>query len=262
MADQISLLHQPISTRCSCPTSRLDCHLHSTFQYPPSVKIMKIPGLAFLVVGLSTSLLSAQVVIDDFNQSGVTLSQVLVGTATQTVADAGILGGARDDSLSVVPVDSGNEFIGFLGFANGNLTLSQGAEDEVAGALVYDNLNGVDLTASGTNTQFLVDFFSSDAPTTLSNILSISVTSGSNTATSFIDVPSASNLGDSTIDFANFAGVDFTSVDSIALEFDFASSPGRDFAINTFSVASAVPEPSSAVVCCLVAAGMLVRRRR
>ncbi len=223
---------------------------------------MKISGLTFLLIGFTTPLLQAQIVIDDFNQPVPTLTQLYVGTSTQTITDAGILGGTRDDSLSVVPVDSGNEFIGFLGFGSGNLTLSQGSEDEVVGSLVYDNFNGIDLTSAGLNSLFSLDFFSSDAPTTLSDTLSISVTSGSDTVTRFVDVPSSSNLGESTVEFADFAAVDLTSVDSITLGFDFASSPGRDFAISSFAAISAVPEPSSVAFCCLVAAGVLVRRRR
>ena len=226
------------------------------------MKIMKIPALAFLLVGFSTSLLSAQIVIDDFNQSVSTLTQILPGTSTQTIADAGIFGGTRDDSLSVVPVASGNEFIGFLGFSNGNLTLSQGSEDEVFGALVYDDFTAVDLTSAGQNSVFSVDFISSDATTPLTNTLSISVTSGSSTATSFVQVPTVNNVGEVTLNFSNFAGIDFTSVDSVELGFDFSSAPGRDIAINSFAVASAVPEPSSAAIFCLVASGLLIRRRR
>jgi len=215
---------------------------------------MKIFGLTFLIFGFATSILSAQIIIDDFN-SGAPLVQQGPGTNTQIIFGPGILGDQRDETVTA-------QFIGTLAANNGALIVQQGPTDQISGSIVYDDFPVVDLTSGGQSSSFALDFVSSDAPTPLSNVLSIIVTSGGNSATSFVTVPSTNNLGVATVDFASFSGVDFTSVDSISLVFDFATEPGRDFSIDTFETVATVPEPTGFGLCCLVAIGNLLRRRR
>ncbi len=217
---------------------------------------MKIFSLTFLLFAFTASILSAQTIIDDFSD-GVPLIQLGMGTNLQTTLGGGILGGERDESLTVGIGGT----IGTLAANNGNLIVQQGAADQISGSIVYDNFSGVDLTSSGFSSLFALDFVSSDASTPLTDVLSISVTSGGTTANNFVTVPDSSSLGVATVDFASFTGIDFTSVDAISLNFDFATAPGRDFFINSFST-TAVPEPSSAVLCGLAVGGFLTRRRR
>lgn len=222
---------------------------------------MKIYSLTFLIFGFATSLLSAQnlVLIDDFTDAIVPLTQVGVGTETQTTLNLGTLGGERVDSVTVTNVPS--PFVGTIANNSGELVISQGADDQILGSVVYSGFSDLDLTAGGRDSFFL-DFVSTDA-IPLNNVLSISVTSGGNSAESFVAVPTSSNLGLlPVVSFADFSGVDLTSVDAISLIFDFASAQGADFSLGSFEAGTAVPEPSSSGLCFLLVGGMFLRRRR
>ena len=210
----------------------------------------------FLVLGFSSGV-EAQLVIDDFN-SGTTTSQRGVGAASS--AAAGLLGGERIQSLEV-PSLSGDEFFGALGFTGGNLFLVQGSEDEVVGGLLYDSLNGIDLTGGGAYGGFRLDFTSVDSQISISDVLDLSVTSGDTTVSHNVTIPGQDSLGQVLVLFEDFEGVDFSSVDSVALDFDFTDNPGRDFQLGSF-IAVAVPEPSSLSVLSLAVSAMFLRRRR
>lgn len=217
---------------------------------------MRIYSFVFAFAVLAASTLHADIIIDNFD-AGNTIVRTTVGTTTQGTSATSILGGQRDDSLTLVDL-GGDEFIGSMGFG-GELTVSQGDLDQITGSLVYDNFTALDFTEGGLNNQFALDFVGSDASFPVTNALSITATSGSNTDTQFITIPPTANLGVATVDFASFSGVDFTQLDAVSIEYDFASDPGRDFRIDTFS---AIPEPTAVAFLGLGGLGLMLRRRR
>ncbi|MFK7765671.1 MAG: PEP-CTERM sorting domain-containing protein [Mariniblastus sp.] len=217
---------------------------------------MKICSIIFAAAILATSAVHADIVIDTFDD-GNTIVRTTVGTTTQGTTASSILGGQRDDSLTLVAL-GGDEFIGSMGFG-GELTLSQGSLDQINGSLVYDNFANFDMTDGGINTAFAFDFVSSDAPATISDVLSVTAVSGGTSVTNFVSIPASGNLGVATVDFADFTGVDFTSLDEVSIDYNFATAPGRDFEIATFS---AIPEPTSLAIIGLGGLGVLLRRRR
>jgi len=201
---------------------------------------------------------AADILIDDFND-GAALVQVGVGTSNFTTF-GGMLGGERDESVTVTD-QGGDEFLGALGFS-GFLQITQGADDEINGGLTYDNFSSFDLTDNGVLNSFELNFTGSDINSDLSGVISITAVSGANSSTQFITVPANSNLPQpGFLIFSDFAGVDFTQLDSISLNFDFASNAGRDLKIGSFS-AVFIPEPSSLVLIGICMIGCLNRRRR
>ena len=145
------------------------------------------------------------------------------------------------------------------------MDVAQGSQDQINGGVVYNSFGTIDFTDGGVNDAFELGFLSSDINAPLTNVVSLEVSSGGTSFSQFVTVPANSTLPQNVfVDFATFAaaGVDLTAVDSIALNFDFAGNPGRDFEIGLFSAtSSAVPEPTGA----LLAIGMLAlvyRRKR
>ncbi|MGI9519449.1 MAG: PEP-CTERM sorting domain-containing protein [Pirellulaceae bacterium] len=196
--------------------------------------------------------------IDTFS-AGSALDQFGAGTNSQTTIDISILGGERDEILTV-PDLSGAEFFGMLGF-NTQLAIAQGNSDEINGSLTYDNFSGFDMTQGGSNAAFQFYVTGNDADFVLANALSITVHSGLAHATASVPIPASSSLpGNVLVPFSAFGGVDMTQLDSVQLGFDFAGMPGRDIDIGFF--AATVPEPASAAILPLVLTSLALRRRR
>ena len=216
-----------------------------------------------LVVFSSTA--TAQIVIDDFTD-GSAIAQFTVGaTVSQTTTGAGILGSQRVDTLTVPAVPMA--FMGLVGFnVNGDLSVGQGPSDEISGSLVYDALAGFDLTGGGTLNAFQLNFTSSDSSILpIVGSLTLSATSGGTTASQLVDIPPFAVLPAPAVpvvvQFADFSGLDFSSVDSVSLSFDFADNPGTDFSLASFEAVEAVPEPGSLALLSM-ASLVLLRRRR
>ena len=205
------------------------------------------------IVVFVTSDAKAEIVIDDYT-AGSVLAQFGAGTNTQMTLNGSILGGTRISMLNV-PSLGGSEFfgvIGFTGFAN----IAQGANDRVNGSFLYDNFGSIDLT-QGNNFAFDLINVSVDSAATLANAMTITVGSGASTASHSFDLPGGTSTIRVTYD--NFAGIDFTNVDSIELGFDFATFPGVDMSIGQFV---AIPEPSSFALAALAGSLFMFRRRR
>ena len=201
---------------------------------------------------------NADITIDTYT-AGTTLTQFGAGTASQTTFDASILGGQRDETIVVTPQGTNDEFFGTLGFS-GEMDVAQGSQDQIFGSVVYDNFAPTDMTEGGLNDSFELGFLSSDINAELSNVVSLTVGSGANFATQFVTVPSNDVLPQNVlVDFSSFAGVDMTAIDSVALNFNFAGNPGRDFELGLFSATKAIPEPASGII---VAVGLLAMARR
>jgi len=220
--------------------------------------------LSIVAVLTLSSGVNAQLVIDSFN-SGTAQPQFGAGLSTGTTTASDILGGQRTDTIFVPNLADGlNPFFGLLNFTDGNFALSQGSNDEVLGALEYDSLNGLDLTGGGAFQSFQLNFTSTDTFIPVTDVLQLSVTSGGTTVFQDVVIPSQDSLGPVTVDFSDFEaeGADLTSVDSVAIGFNFSDNPGRDFQLGSFLAVSAVPEPGSLTIISLAASAMLLRRRR
>ncbi len=221
---------------------------------------MKIHILVLLASAFVVNCASADIVIDEYDV-GTTLTQAFAGTNTKTTADGGILGGFRDESITVRDLGA-SDFFGAMGFS-GDLTISQGSDDQSFGSLTYDDFAAFDLTGGGSNDRFNLGFVSNDVDAILTDVFSITATSGANSFTQLLSVPASSSLPSSVgVDFASFTGVDFTQLDSVELAFDFQTVPGSGVAISSFSATSAIPEPTALFVLGLVSTGLLIRRRR
>lgn len=213
----------------------------------------------FATIVWQTGDLCGDIVIDRFT-AGSPMVQFGAGTVSRTTVNGGILGGERDESLTVRD-QGGAEVLGFLSYGPGRLAVGQSIADEIYGSLTYNNFSDIDFTAGGS--QWLrLTFSSSDlANAEMTDVVTVTVVSGASSASVVTSVPANSGLPYSTlIDFNDFAGVDFTQVDSVELAFDMAGFPGNDFGIQFFGVTS-IPEPSLAWLGLMTAGAWMLRRR-
>ena len=215
--------------------------------------------LLVVALAMPAATLKADIVIDDFSAGGF-FQQASPGTNTQTVMDGSILGGTRSDTLTV-PSQPGALF-GLINYS-GILALSQGSADEITGSLSYPSLSGLDLTGGGSNDAFGFAFISSDSPIPVGDVLSLNVTDDDSSANVTFAVPASADLpAETLLLFSEFAGIDFTNVQSVELSFDFTGHAGRDFTLDFFGATNAIPEPTTAGLAVLAALGLVVRRRR
>ena len=216
-----------------------------------------------------SSAANAEILIDDFD-TGASLSQSFIGGLTpapvgpETTISPDILGGQRIHTLNVPPVP--NAFNGVAAFNVGgdsNFSITQGSEDQLVTTLFYDSLGGVDLTDGGDLNSFELNFQSTDSVLPIEDVLELTVVdSAGASVTQSITIPpnpAVDPLSQPTVvGFSQFAGANFTSVESLTLTFDFAADLGGDLELGSFS---AVPEPGSLA---LLSMGSLIllRRRR
>ena len=219
-------------------------------------KLMSSLAILSLLV-FSVSAQASIVQIDTFT-AGNNLSQFGAGTNTQTTTDSSILGGARDESVTVRNL-GGDEVFGLYSYGNG-WNVAQGVDDQIFGGLTYDNFTDFDLTSNGSATTFAIDVTSFDSTTPVQDVIDIVVESNGITQSVGVDFPGNTTLPSTVlVSFSDFTNIDFTQVDSIGLEIDFQDDPGRDFEISNFRT---VPEPSSAVLGLGLLGGFFLRRRR
>ena len=210
-----------------------------------------------LVAGSFAPVALGDITIDEYT-AGSTIARFTAGTSNQITLSGSILGGQRNDSLTLRDL-SGDEFFGILGF-NGNAQIGQGTADRVYGSMLYNNFADIDLTAGSTNYAFSLEVDGVDSALPLSNVFSITVNDGVNSSTVGFDLPGSVDVpAEVLIRFDQFAGVDFSSIDSISLAFDFLGAPGQDVSIAGFH---AVPEPSQATLLLIGVVAWMGRRRR
>lgn len=220
---------------------------------------MRIPTLVVLTVFLLPLALQADIVIDTFDD-GAPLVQVGAGTDTQISTGSGIYGTDRNESLTVRDL-GGAESLASLTYG-GEFSIGMGSNDQAFGSLLWDGFSNVDFTEAGTNDRFALEVVSNDVDAILSNVMSIRATSGATTVTQGFDIAASSTLPSVvTVSFSDFAGVDFTQLDSVELLFDFQVHPGRDIEFSYFT-ATAVPEASHLMMLSFAVAGWCTRRRR
>ena len=211
--------------------------------------------LALLLTTLAPVTLTADIVIDTFTQ-GDTLAQIGAGSSSRTTNHPSILGGSREATVSV---PAGGVF-GLLSFGSG-LQIAQGSSDQIQGSLNYQGFSTIDFTENGSNTNFALSITQNGAIQPMNGVFSITVGSGGSDTQVFFDIP-AVGTDWVLVDFADFAGVDFTAVDSVQLGFDFTALPGGEVTINRFLVSQGIPEPGMARICLALLTMSFMRRRR
>lgn len=225
------------------------------------MKFTTIFATLIALVLIVPAVANAEIIIDNYT-AGTTLRQEGAGTTTQDTVDGSILGGQRRDSLTVTPQGNNDEFFGTVGF-NGALDVAQGSQDRIFGSATYNSFGTIDFTEMGANDSFLLRFVSSDINAPLANVVSVTATSGINSSTQSVTVPANAGLpADILLSFSSFAGVDFTAIDSVSVNYDFAQNPGRDLEVGLFSATASVPEPATGLLAGLVTLGLIGRRRR
>jgi hypothetical protein len=201
----------------------------------------------------------ANIVIDDF-ASGTYHKTITSGSTTE-FQNGTMIGGDRYATTMVesnvfglgiqTDIEFGSYALSAQSGVNGMGELGYGFSDN-AGTPVNQDMN---MNFSG-ESQFKLNFISSDAPGTFT----ISVRSSSSGG-DFVSVTDAFQ-GNSvntpftkTVDFNQFAGVNFSDIDQVVLKFDSANS--GDVALSSFQ---AVPEPTTMIT--LAAGGVFAARRR
>lgn len=214
--------------------------------------------LAFAGFGFTESI-HADLVLDNYT-NGLPLVQIGAGTATGTTVGGTIFGGVRNESLTVRSL-GGLGLFGVASFGSGGVSVGQTAQDQIFGSFTYSNFSSTDFTINGFD-RFRLRFNSTNAPTSVPGVISVTVTSGANTSTAFASLPALASVPDSGyVFFSQFSGVDFTSVDSVSFGFDFAGNPGGTFTMSGFAL-TAIPEPSSIGMAALLVGGVCCFRRR
>ena len=224
---------------------------------------------------------SASVFLDDysvqFGASGLSIFQQGVGTSRSETNGGVVIAGTMGTRtatvtlthvLSAFPmgtIDMITRSIDQPTNVDGNYTLQPGRFLELASSagtagfsinLLY-TISATNLAAHGTRFEFEMGSADFDADNRGSSAawipLEITVVSSGGTASSSVLV---SDEGLYSIDFASFAGVDFTSVTQIGVNFG-GQVVTPDFALGTIQI---VPTPSAAAL--LALAGVIGARRR
>ncbi|MCH2183145.1 MAG: hypothetical protein MK108_14190 [Mariniblastus sp.] len=228
------------------------------------MKRLFLSAMAIFLLPLPLGYGSIGLVIDDFdvgNSGAVPQSFSSVGTyPVFTSTDASIFGGVRKWQVDVTAhmfsdTEVYDGVVGLFGIANGVgqhglVSIRWDGQDNDTMAGQFPN---VDLTESGVNEAFHLDLDFADLPTVFGLTVSDSVSSIEVTRT-------LSGAVVSEYRFSEFAGIDFTDVQSIQL--NVHGQQAYDVQIDSLTVGQAVPEPLSALIWAPLWAICLVRRVR
>ena len=211
-----------------------------------------------LLVGLASGLLLANplpaaiLTIDNFDVGSGAISASQGGSDSDTEGglSPNVLGGVRDMAIpGGIGVVGPSSLKVFVSPSLGTLFFELGSQTSGSAVLTYDNLGaglgGIDLTDSGSNGYFtmkIVDIDQGD--------LDITIRVEDTAATSEGVTTMDGGVGIIQIPFADFSGVDFTSIEKITLE--LAGPDATDLQIDTFYASAAVPEPASFAVWSLI----------
>ena len=223
--------------------------------------------LGALALGFAVPAVSSAVVVDDFEQGGVVLTQTMVGS--QSAAQMGtmdhILGGHRQIDLTVSDILLFGSSMIQVETSNGVAMFSNTAGVEATMGMTWDNdgngLGGVDMTEMGVHTGIRVDYLFSDlgseltfiATDTFGNESSLTHMTSAGPSTQFFDYLMFVPVG---------APTDFTSIDSLELVLD--APLAGDYLIDIIRSGTPNPEPATAMLggLGLGALGLVTRRRR
>jgi len=223
---------------------------------------------------------AAPVLIDDFNVAQTTDRQN-VGSTTNSVSDAGILGTHRDVTVTVT-VASASDPDALVTVGPENLQSSTASGVQGRFAVVWDGsatvsgdpvtglpsvfaLGGVDLTGGGMNDGIYIRGFA-DLQPTLTVYLFEDATNYSTQSQSFVGLNNEQLFGFLFADFiAVGAGANAASVEAVAIvvSFETAQLAGADVTLD-FVEANFVPAPAAlhGGLALLALLGVVTRRRR
>lgn len=211
-------------------------------------------------------------VIDDFSEGAVVLTQELPGTSTGTQVGSGsgsILGNYRDAELNVTVhgiTNQESEIEVIVG--DGLLSYSNDPGQKSDMHMVWDGLNtdglgGVDLTDAGLSNSIAASFMISDLGSLMT--FKVSDTAGNESTLTQATGAGASNLYFGFEDFVpTVVGMptDFELVDSVVMWIDAATN--GDYIIQLIESANPNPEPATVLLGSMGLGGLAtaLRRRR
>lgn len=215
---------------------------------------------------------SAAFVIDDFTQAtgGMTvISRTTLGTTstTNTGPTTNIVGGVREWSLQQTATFLGSEAKGEILTGSGVVRVSNDAGSDSTVTFFYDgNAGGMgdlnaDFTAGGTLDTIRFGVLFDD----LGFNIRVTVFDGTNTVMVMKPAPIVNPVNPAGVPvdfkFSDFAGIDFTSVNTFQVQLDSLNS--ADYIIDYIVTTTAVPEPASLglVAAGVVAVGGFARRK-
>lgn len=203
-----------------------------------------------LFVACAAPAVASPILIDDFSTGLASLTVKSTVQSITTTSLATVPGGERYVQLDRA---SGSQdraklvVAGDFTFAENNLTIA------TATARYGSATNPLNLDLGNGADAFRFVFTSTDLPATLT----ISVTSGSTTASTTETIPGGITVAtNEDIAFSRFAGIDFSDVHVI--QFSITGSSSGDYIVTRFQTIQ-VPEPVSLAL--LAPLGLLLRRR-
>ena len=233
-----------------------------------------LAGLLIVAVGLSLSASQAQatlMTIDDFKQPNPA-AFLLVSPGSNPFlqhsdTSTGAIGGQRDMLLHVIGQGMANSASGLVGhdvsFVKDAFQLGTNGAAPTVATLQYSGVDtantsnslvnahglgggsGMDLTGSGSNDHFLIQFLSVDAQPTTGLDMALTVTSpGGGSSTTSLIIPNSITPSNVTIPFTQLVGsAALNHIDSITVVFNgVRQTPNIDFEIQGIT---AVPEPAA-----------------
>lgn len=178
-------------------------------------------------VALPVAAHAATVTIDSFGDDQGPVEATAGATVMDSQATASAIGGTRNISVTNFSGSASTEGQtggGLFGFSNGFATQGSATLSYLAGS--------ADLSDGGTNDTIVAEVLSIDLGMAISLLID-------GVTQSLI----VNNTGNIQFAFSDFAGVDFTSVDSISLTFDTNGVPAVDASIVLFGAQDLVANP-------------------
>jgi hypothetical protein len=230
-------------------------------------KLMRLVGIAGFAV---TAAASQALVIDDFSTGSFSITANSVNPIAEAVRSGSMVGGERDALLgylfgplsvnATVNINNGGvQFFNSNSETAGYLILQyDGFDGEVEGDGVLTPGTGLNLDLSMDNA-FVFDFRFVDAGLGSNITILTTVVTSTGTFSYTSVVPNGVDIHH-FVSFSNFAGADWSNVQS--LTFEFTGGPAADFTLDSIRTVGEVPGPAAAIPFLVGWASIRRRRKR